>query len=109
MKLIYCKEISFIFIFLRLFCFFSRERVEQKQRDKIEARLTEVRSRTPTNIIHVQTCDDDDNSQLNDEQKSATQNSIQLLNENNGYKHLRSTTPVYGDEDSNEKIANIYI
>ncbi len=94
---------------LHLFFFFSsRERVEQKQREKIEARVTEVRSRTPTNMIHVQTREDG-NDQLNDEQRSATQNSIQLLHENDGYKLMRSTTPIYGDEDLNERIADIHI
>lgn len=88
--------------------FFSRERVEQKQRDKIEARVTEIRSRTPTNIIHVQSHDDGTN-QLNAEQRSATQNSLQLLNESDGYKPMHSTTPIYGDEDSNEKVVNINI
>ena len=39
--------------------------------------------------------------QLNDEQKSITKNSIHLLNENDSYKPIRSTTPIYGDEDLN--------
>ncbi|CAF0969870.1 unnamed protein product [Rotaria sordida] len=97
----------------------ARERVEQKHREKMEARLSAARnqqSQTPTNMIHVQSHlndDDDDNNrnfELNDEQRAATKNSIQLLNNNNdGYKAVRSITPVYGNEDSNEKIANIYI
>ena len=82
--------------------------MEQIHRDKIEVRLTEARSRTPTNMIHVQS-HDDGQSQINEEQRSATQNSLQLLNENDGYKAMRSTTPIYGDDDTNETIANIHI
>ncbi|CAF4027852.1 unnamed protein product [Rotaria sp. Silwood2] len=96
----------------------ARQRVEQKHREKIEARLSAVRnqqSQTPTNMIHVQSrltdddADDYENFELNDEQRVATKNSIQLLNNNDAYKSVRSITPVYGNEDTNEKIANIYI
>ncbi|CAF3332530.1 unnamed protein product [Rotaria socialis] len=97
----------------------ARERVEQKHREKIEARLSEKRkqlNQTPTNVIHVQSRvnnDDDDaneNSQLNDEQKQETKASIQLLNtHNDADESKRPRTPVYGSENSNEKIANIYI
>jgi hypothetical protein len=59
-------------------------------------------------MIHVQSRDDG-NSQLNDEQRTETQNSLQLLNENDDYKPIRPTTPIYGDEDANEKISNIHI
>ncbi|CAF1037851.1 unnamed protein product [Rotaria sp. Silwood1] len=96
----------------------ARQRVEQKHREKIEARLSAVRNQqnlTPTNIIHVQSRltdyddDDDENFELNDEQREATKTSIQLLNNNNAYKSARSITPVYGNDDTNEKISNIYI
>ncbi|CAF2085952.1 unnamed protein product [Rotaria magnacalcarata] len=97
----------------------ARERVEQKQREKIEAHLSAKReqlNRTPTNVIHVQSRvnnDDDDaneNNQLNDEQKEETKTSIQLLNtHNDAEESKRPRTPVYGGETSNEKIANIYI
>jgi hypothetical protein len=100
-----------VLFFFSLHLFFllsSRERAEQKKREKIESRVTQARSRKPTNMIHVQTRDDG-NDQLNDEQRSATQNSIQLLHENDGYKLIRSTTPIYGDEDLNERIADIHI
>jgi hypothetical protein len=59
-------------------------------------------------MIHVQSRDNE-NFQLNDEQRSATQNSIELLNINDSYRPIRSRTPVYGDENSNEKIADIDI
>jgi len=59
-------------------------------------------------MIHVQSRDDG-NLQLNNEQRSATQTSLQLLNETDGYRPMRSTTPVYGDEDADETIANIHI
>ena len=59
-------------------------------------------------MIHVQARDDGE-GQLNDEQRSATQNSIQLLNDIDGYKPMRSTTPIYGEEELNEKIADIHI
>jgi len=59
-------------------------------------------------MIHVQTRDDE-NDQFNDEQRSATQNSLQLLNDNDGYKPMRSTTPIYGDGDLDEHIADIHI
>jgi hypothetical protein len=64
-------------------------------------------------MIHVQSHlnedEEDKNAQLNAEQIETTKSSLQLLNENDGYKPIRSATPVYGDENSNEKIANIYI
>ncbi len=94
-----------------MYGFFSRQRVEQTHRDKVEARLLEARRRTPTNMIHIQSRSNpaDDSSQLTDEQRAVTKNSIQLLNENNGDKAIRSTTPICVNEDSNEKLANINI
>jgi hypothetical protein len=77
--------------------FSSRQRVEQAQREKIEARLSAARRRTPVNTIHVQSrLNDDKDSQLNDEQKIETNNSIELL---------RSTTP----SSTNENIPKIHI
>lgn len=93
---------------LIVFFFFSRQRIEQKQRDKFEAHLSEVRNRTPTNPIHVQS-HDKEGVHLSDEQRSATEHSIQLLNENDDYKSQRSTTPIYGEGDLKDKIANIHI
>lgn len=63
-------------------------------------------------MIHVQTRlnqneDDNEASQLTDEQKSQTKNSIQLLSNNDDNRNSRM--PIYGFEDSNAKIANIYI
>jgi hypothetical protein len=58
-------------------------------------------------MIHVQSHNDDE--QLNDEQIEMNKKSLQLLNENDGYEQMRSTTPIYGDKDTNNKIANIHI
>lgn len=38
-----------------------------------------------------------------------TKKSLQLLNENDGYQQMRSTTPLYGDKDAKDKVANIHI
>lgn len=86
----------------------ARERVEQKHREKVVARVHEVRTRTPTNVIHVQPRDDND-TPLDELQRSETLNSIQLLNENHGSKSPRPTTPVYGIEATSEQLANIHI
>ncbi len=59
-------------------------------------------------MIYVES-HDNENIHLTDEQRSTTQNSIQLLNENDVYKSRRSTTPIYGDDDLNETISNIHI
>ncbi len=59
-------------------------------------------------MIYVES-HDNENIHLTDEQRSTTQNSIQLLNENDAYKSRRSTTPIYGDNDLNETISNIHI
>lgn len=63
-------------------------------------------------MIYVQSRfnDEDGNHfQPDDEKRTMTQNSLHLLNENDGYTSIRSITPVYGDDDSKKKIANIYI
>ena len=84
-------------------------------REKIEVRLLEARHRTPTNIIHVHSClngndeDDGESIQLSDEQRLATKNSLQLLNDNDSYKSVHSITPVCVDEDSNKILADICI
>jgi hypothetical protein len=100
-----------------IFDFFSRQRVEQAQREKIEARLSAARhqqNRTPSNLIHVQSRlngdeDDEPSSKLNDEEIATTKSSLQLLNDHDGYRPARSTTPVYGDDDANDRVANIRI
>jgi len=58
-------------------------------------------------MIHVQSHNDDE--QLNDEQIEMNKKSLQLLNEQNRYQQMRSTTPIYGDTDTKDKIANIHI
>ncbi len=94
-------------------CFSSRQRLEQTQREKIEARLLAIRhqqNRQPSNIIHVQShLNEDDDEELNDEQIEMTKKSLQLLNETDGYQQRRATTPIYGDRDVNDKVANIHI
>lgn len=105
-NLVYADHIS-LTSFIH-FLFFSRQRIEQKQRDKFEAHLTEVRNRTPTNPIHVQTRDND-NVPWTDEQRSATQHSIQLLNDNIDQTFQRTATPIYGDENVEEKMSTIHI
>ena len=94
--------------FLHCFQICRRERVEQKHREKVVARVQEVRSRTPTNMIHVQSRNSDD-TEFDDLQRSETLNSIQLLNENYGQKSPRATTPIYTIEDTSEQLANIHI
>ncbi|CAF0863630.1 unnamed protein product [Didymodactylos carnosus] len=87
----------------------ARQRIEQSQREKIDARLSAARlHRTPTNLIHVHGQDDDT---VDNELTTATKNSIQLLSgSNNNERLFRSHTPVYGDENIDEKtIANVYI
>ncbi|UJR25433.1 hypothetical protein I4U23_006780 [Adineta vaga] len=94
-----------------------RQRVEQSQREKIEARLSAARhhqNRTPSNMIHVQSQsnnndDHDNDDDLDEEQVETTKKSLKLLNENNGYQPARATTPVYGDDDTDKKVANIHI
>jgi hypothetical protein len=95
--------------FISLIC--SRQRVEQTQREKIEARLSAARhhqNRTPSNMIHVQS-HENDNEALDDEQAETNKKSLQLLNDNNRYEQKRSTTPVYGDEDTNTTVAQVHI
>ncbi|CAF0750285.1 unnamed protein product [Adineta steineri] len=70
-----------------------RQRAEQAQREKIEARLSAVRRRTPSaqaHSIHVQSPanDRETDSQLTNEQRAATQNSIRILNDNDAFKDL---------------------
>lgn len=65
-------------------------------------------------MIHVQGLLDDENGdenfQLNDQQKTATKNSIQLLiNNNYDDTAMRSVTPVYNEDDINKRIADIHI
>ena len=71
-------------------------------------------------MIHVQTYaqengndddddDDYDDQRLNDEQVEMTKKSLRLLDENNGYQPARATTPVYGDDDAEKRVANIQI
>ena len=95
---------------------FSRQRVEQTHREKIEARLSAARqqqNRNPSNMIHVQSRvnenGDEPDSKLDDEQIAITKNSLQLLKNNDNYRSIRSTTPVYGDEDTHDRVANIQI
>lgn len=57
-------------------------------------------------MIHVQSNSDEN---LNDEQIEMNKKSLQLLNDNDGYRQMHSTTPIYGDEDANDKVANIHI
>lgn len=103
----------FSFFFFIKILLFSRQRFEQTQREKIEARLSAVRhqqNRAPTNMIYVQSqLNEDDEQQLNDEQIQMTKKSLQLLNENDGYQQARSTTPIYGDKNVDDQIANIHI
>ncbi|CAF0785681.1 unnamed protein product [Adineta steineri] len=91
----------------------ARQRIEQAQRDKIEARLSAVRNQpvhSPINMIHVQSnINENDDETLNDEQVQTNKKSLQLLHNNNGYEQARSTTPVYGDDDRNHKVPNIHI
>jgi len=97
--------------------FFSRQRFEQSQREKFEARLSAVRhqqTRAASNMIHVQSHidenDDDKQEQtFDDEQIETTKKSLQLLNDADGYEPIRSTTPIYGDRNANDKVANIHI
>jgi hypothetical protein len=101
--------------FLSSFFFFSRQRFEQTQREKIEARLSAARhqkNRNPSNMIHVQSHvneNDDDDQYLNDEQIETTKKSLQLLSDNTGYQQKRSTTPIYGDGDTNHQVADVHI
>ena len=88
------------------------------QREKIEARLSaarqqQQRSRSPTNLIHVQSRgveeSDEVGSRLNEEQKRTTQQSLALLDE--GGRH-RSVSPspggmAYGDRD--DRVGDIEI
>ncbi|CAF1466757.1 unnamed protein product [Adineta ricciae] len=90
----------------------ARQRVEQSQREKIEARLSAARvRRPPSNMIHVQsnTNEYDDDEELNNEQVQTTKKSLKLLDENNGYQSIRAATPVFGDDDTDRKVANIHI
>lgn len=61
-------------------------------------------------MIHVQSNENDnDDETLNDEQIETTQKSLRLLNDQHGYQQNRSTVPVFGDDDENNKVANIHI
>ena len=100
-----------------------RQRYEQSQRDKIEARLSAARQhRPPSHPIHVQSRskdqhnedDDDDNEEdawAEEEQRTQTKQSLQLLNENDGYRTVRDVVPVFGDEvdGTRKRVANIEI
>jgi len=59
-------------------------------------------------MIHVQS-HENDNETLDDEQAETNKKSLQLLNDNNRYEQKRSTTPVYGDEDTNTTVAQVHI
>ena len=103
------------YLFISISLFSSRQRYEQTQRDKIEARVTAARhqqNRQSANVIHVQSHGnehDTDEQQLNDEQIEATKKSLQLLRDEDGHEQIRSTTPIYGDRDAHDKVANIHI
>ena len=103
-------------------CLRRRQRYEQSQRKKIEARLSAARQhRPPSHPIHVQSRlkdqreeDDDDNEEdawADEEQRSRTKQSLQLLNENDGYRTVRDVVPVFGDEadGARKRVANIEI
>ncbi|CAF1009987.1 unnamed protein product [Rotaria sordida] len=93
----------------------ARQRIEKTHRKKIETRLSAVRhlqTRNPKNIIHVQgNLNENDDEKLNEEQIETTKKSIQLLNNNDEYRQIRSTTttPVYGNGNTNDKVAAIDI
>ncbi|CAF0761917.1 unnamed protein product [Didymodactylos carnosus] len=87
----------------------ARQRLEQSQREKIDARLSAARlQRMPTNLIHVHGQDEDT---VDNDLAIATKNSIQLLSDSNSNeRQFRTHTSVYGDGDTEEKtIANIHI
>jgi hypothetical protein len=63
-------------------------------------------------MIHVQSHineNDDDDQNLNDEQIETTKKSIQLLSDNSGHQQKRSTTPIFGDGDTEDTVANVHI
>ena len=69
-----------------------RQRVEQAQREKVEARLSALRqqpNRSPTNLIHVQAHTDQDQQdpveELNEHEKEASKQAIVLLEQQSGY------------------------
>ena len=99
---------------------FRRQRYEHSQREKIEARLSAARhQRPPSHPIHVQSRStdqhtndhDDDDAAVNEEQRTRTKQSLQLLNENDGYRTVRDVVPVFGDEvdGTRKRVANIEI
>ena len=87
-------------------CSSSRQRLEQSQREKIEARLHAARQQQPSNMIHVRSQMDDGGD---DQQQEMTKKSLQLLNDPNNSRSQNSTTPIYGDENIDEKVVNIDI
>ncbi|CAF2051201.1 unnamed protein product [Rotaria magnacalcarata] len=89
----------------------ARQRFENVQREKIEARLSAVRQRPNSiNIIHVQNiANENDNEALNEEQVEATKKSLQLLNEHDEHRQMYTTASVYGNRYKNEKIPSIDI
>lgn len=65
-------------------------------------------------MIHVQSQvhengDDDDDQNLNDEQIETNKKSIQLLSDTSGYQQKRVATPIFGDGDTEDKVANVHI
>ena len=62
-------------------------------------------------MIHVQSNshEHDDNEELDNDQVQTTKKSLKLLDENNGYQSIRAATPVFGDDDTDRKVANIHI
>ena len=61
-------------------------------------------------MIHVQSnLNENDDEQLNDEQIEANKKSLQLLNDQDQYRRMRPVTPIYGDDDAHDKVANINI
>ncbi len=113
MKLIQRKNKNRFFHSIHFFRFFSRQRVEQIHREKIEARLSAKRrdqNRSPSNLIHVQShFNENDDEKLTDEQIEMNKKSLQLLNENDRYQQRNSSTPIYGDTDTNDQVPDIQI
>ncbi|CAF3132372.1 unnamed protein product [Rotaria socialis] len=89
----------------------TRQRFENIQREKIEARLSAVRQRhSSINIIHVQSIANENNNEaLNEKQVEATKKSLQLLNEHDEHRQMHAMASVYGNKYKNEKIPSIDI
>jgi hypothetical protein len=61
-------------------------------------------------MIHVQSnLNENDDEQLNDEQIETNKKSVQLLNDQDQYRPTSASTPVYGDRDAHDKVANVDI